>query len=197
MTADLETPDPYSPPVATPVPVEDDFRIRERFLRKEALLRAVGISYLITGSVSAFRVLNIAREAAGRDPGLWQVVILLSVFTGVYLFCGYGLLFLRSAARLLALLLSGVFILLDFFFTLQFLPLLQSPAALKSILLTGVDMVVPAIGLWLLISRAGRFLFSAEYRAIVEATPQLSVWRTPAMIAGLLIVLATQAAAWI
>lgn len=195
LNSDHQPTNPYTPPAAEPLEVTD--RGRTGLLHKEAILRVLGISYLFSACFWAMQTGKMAIMSSHVGSEVWQLVALFFVFTAVCFFCGYRLAVLRPGFRILISLVTGTVLLLAILMGVL-MPLLQGRGEdWVSILETSVEILISTCGLWVLLSRAGRLLLSPEYRPIAAAAPRLEVWRTPAMIAGVLAILASRLASYL
>jgi hypothetical protein len=187
MNSDPQPTNPYRPPAAGPPEVPDAARIRAGLLHQEAILRVLGISYLVSAFFWAIEAGKMAMMYSVIGFEVWKSVGLFLLFAAAAFFCGRRLAFLRPGFRVLLGLATGTALLLAILEAV--LKLNEGQADWRTAIETIARVAISSAGLWVLLSRGGRIMLSPEYRPIVAATPQLQVWRTPAMIAGILAIL--------
>lgn len=157
-------PNPYATPkavVADPGATPEAETARREHLGHETNIKAAGGLFMLGGVLASFAGLSvIASGAAGAMESVAVLVIgVLLVFVAASsVVVGWGLRMLRIWARVPAIVLAVI-------------GLLGFP----------IGTLINAYILWLLASRKGRMVLSAEYVAIMEATPHVK-YRTPIVI---------------
>jgi hypothetical protein len=154
--------------------------VRTQHITHEASVKAVGVLFMLGGLltliVAAAGLLAPATAGGAVDGMLVAAGLAVSALSIVYLGSGWGLRALRPWARVPAVVLAAI-------------GLLGFP----------IGTLINAYILWLLLSRKGRTVLSAEYAAVVKVTPHIKyrtsivVWAALGML-GLLLLFAFFAA---
>ncbi len=157
-------------------------QLRTQHLAHEASLRSVGMLFLIGGTVTAVAgiigvVTPLAMTSSGAPKNISQALLgaLMLALGGGQCWAGYLLRRLRPLARAPVGLISGLGLLAIPFGTL-----------------------INGYILYLLFSRKGRFVLSAEYQAIIAATPEIK-YRTSTLawvVLGVVVLLVGAAIFW-
>lgn len=174
MTPD-DSQNPYAAPaVADPVAAETSAEaVRREHLSHEASVKGIGFLFLLGGVLMGLAVgsavfASFQTRSPGETSGIF-IFLLLLVLTVLQCWVGIGIRRLRPWARI-----PGV--------VFSVLGLLAFP----------LGTIFSAYFLYLLLSRKGRMVFSAEYAEIMAATPHLkyrtSIWVWVLLIAFLLFV---------
>lgn len=164
---------PYAAPtVADPVAAGTSAEaVRREHLSHEASVKGIGFLFLLGGVLMGLGVgsvvfANFQTRSPGGTPEI-LIALLLLVLTVLQCWVGFGIRRLRPWARI-----PGV--------VFSVLGLLAFP----------LGTIFSAYFLYLLLSRKGRMVFSAEYAEIMAATPHLkyrtSIWVWVLLIAFLL-----------
>jgi hypothetical protein len=155
------TENPYQTPAVTEValPLGSDIReIREKHLKHEASIKAVGILCLLGGVLflGTFAFVGIETLASGLMEASSSMGLLFEIAFGtLQLISGIGLRQLRGWARIPAAIVAAV--------SMAFIP---------------IGTVIGIYILYLLFSPKGSKVFSEDYRDIVTITPDIR-YRTP------------------
>ena len=157
-------PNPYATPkavVADSGAASEAEIARREHLSHEANIKAVGGLFMLGGVFAAFAGLAVIIPAVSKleaPLGMFVVGLIMTALALAGLAVGWGLRTLRLWARIPGIVLAAI-------------GLLGFP----------IGTLVNIYVLWLLASRKGRMVLSAEYAAIVEATPHIR-YRTPLVI---------------
>jgi hypothetical protein len=157
-------PNPYATPkaiVADPGAARGGEAVREEHLSHEASIKAAGSLFMLGGllvSFAAFSVIVTTASEARENLAVVAIGVVLVVLAAANFVVGWGLRMLRIWARVPAIILAVI-------------GLLGFP----------IGTLLNAYVLWLLASRKGRMVLSAEYASIVEATPHMK-YRTPIVL---------------
>ena len=165
-------------PYATPKAVVADAgaglqaeAVRKEHIAREASVKAVGFLFILGGLLTliAAAIGLLGPTAAAGDKGFVLAAGLgMGALSLAYLVSGWGLRRLRAWARV-----PGI--------VLAVMGLLGFP----------IGTLINAYILWLLLSRQGRMVLSADYAAVIEATPHIR-YRTSIVawvVLGLIVVL--------
>ena len=169
---------PYATPKAV---VADDGAgseaeaVRKEHITHEASVKAVGILFILGGLLTLIGA-GVGLLAPGATAGEDSAVLVaaglaIGALSIAYLACGWGLRTLKPWARMPAAVLAVI-------------GLLGFP----------IGTLINAYILWLLLSRKGRMVLSADYAAVVEATPHIKyrtsivVWVVLGLLGVLLLV---------
>jgi hypothetical protein len=186
MNLDAPPTNPYSPPEATAPAPPDVLAVRVRLLRKETILRLLGVFYL-TISLAMVAVFSMAAGDVASLHGSFLLFLgILLLLASALFFGGYRLAGLRPGRRY-AIVFTGLFLLTGL--PRMCMELANFSAQPKTAIQACTFLLLLTSGFWVLLSRDGRFLLSPGYGPIVAATPQLQVWRTPTMLVGLVVIL--------
>lgn len=186
MPDSLQPTNPYSPPAAPP-PTSAEARIRGRLLPKEAALRVLGGFYVMVGLVVLAAWIYLLQASGMTLP----ILLVLCFLAGIFLHAGFRLSTLKARSRRYLAVFTGVL-------TLSYVGYLLSEGAKlfrgiswgESKFLTALAYVaLMAPTFYVMCSRDGRFILSAEYRKLMVATPGLKFWRTWTAVAALLLIL--------
>jgi hypothetical protein len=180
----IDSTNPFASPLAgeTPrYPVDSETEaIRRKYLSHEASVQSIGVLYLIGGIFSAIYVvlgavglIGLIGAAEFNPSGAaiaGGILLLVAALTWLQLWSAFGLRRLdprvRSAATIVAL------------FGLIGFP---------------IGTLISCYFLWLLHSKKGKYVFSPEYREVIDATPHIKyktsiiVWIFLALLLGLIL----------
>jgi hypothetical protein len=169
-----EAANPYAAPAARLEELGADSvaeTIRREHINHEASIKAVGILYYI-GGVLIMLGGFAALVGAPKDPGAAAFVMLFIAAIGVaQLVAGWGVRALKPWGRIVACVISVI-------------GLLGFP----------IGTLINAYILYLLFSKKGSTVFSADYQGVIAATPHVKyktsivVWIFLALIVGLIVV---------
>ena len=162
-------------PYAAPAARVDDIggnpqaeAVRREHINHEASIKSVGVLYYLAGG--GLTVGSIAGLAGAPDAGGGAVALLMLAFGVAWLAAAWGLRALKSWARIVACVLSGI-------------GLLGFP----------IGTLINGYILYLLLSKKGRMVFSPEYQEVIAATPHVKyktsiiVWIFLALILALIV----------
>jgi hypothetical protein len=170
-------PNPYATPkavVADPGASAESEAVRREHLSHEANVKAVGGLYMLGGVFAAFTGLAVILPmVTGRGVTLGMLVtsLIVTALAAAALAVGWGLRMLRIWARIPGIVLAAI-------------GLLAFP----------IGTLINAYVLWLLASRKGRMVLSAEYATVLEATPHIRyrmsvvIWVALAVIVLLIVI---------
>ena len=154
-------------PYAAPKAIVDDISadpeaetIRRANLSHEASIRSIGTLYYLTGFGVAVGALGAMVQAGTQRWSLYGagILVVLGLLAAMFFLLGRALRTLRRGARIPTVVLAV-------------LGLLGFP----------LGTLINGYILWLMLSRKGQFIFSPEYAAIVQATPQVK-YRTSILV---------------
>lgn len=163
---------PYQAPEAFSIPglpagyiqQESALTIRQAHIKHEASVKSIGTLYYI-GTVllglgllvqiaqAVGFVINSSSDVSAMASGLGKTVVMiviLGLLAAIQGVCGYGIRNLKSWGRIMGIVLGAI-------------GLIGFP----------VGTIISAYILYLLISRKGGMVFSAEYKEIIAATPEV------------------------
>ena len=162
---------PYAAPLVAPEPFDpfqqDDVRIRRQFIGCESNVRSIGVVMILGGLILAivFGFLSVIWLAGGDGIDLalaafFGVIALLGV---VQLIVGIGVGRFRPRHRIGAIIFCAIWLL--------FIPL---------------GTIIGGACLWYLLRPAAKYIFTAEYRDVIQRTPHVH-FQTSAVSFGILI----------
>ena len=143
---------PYAPPAARvdDVGVNSEAEaIRRAHINHEAAIKSAGLLYYLNGALTVVGLVSVAVIGVTGLGELAAAALLVAMAVGLGL-AGWGVRKLRSWARALGSLLSGI-------------GLLSFP----------VGTLINGYILYLLLSRKGRTVFSPAYQDVIAATPHI------------------------
>jgi hypothetical protein len=150
--------------------------IRTRMIGHETRIRGIGSLYFLMST--AFLLPLIVMIGVGLSEGLGTVsgelgvVLIMGVISGGLIYLGHGVRKLRTWSRPVAIAMSS-------------LGLLAIP----------FGTIINGYFMWLLLSQRGRQVFSDEYRAVIEATPEIRYRSSPVVLVAFVLLLLLIAAA--
>ena len=168
---------PYATPravVADPGASEVEI-VRKEHITHEASVKSAGALFMLGGLITLAAAASMvipAMAIVGDRPGFLVIGMAVAGLGIAYVGSGWGLRGLRAWSRIPAIVLAAI-------------GLLGFP----------IGTLVNSYILWLVLSRKGRMVLSAEYASIIEATPQIR-YRTSIAVwigLGLLVLLAVLA----
>jgi hypothetical protein len=201
--ADDET-NPYAPPkaslegaprAATP-DLERAEAMRRHYLNHEASVKSIGSLYLLGAVLGGFFTVFALIVMFGGGPGLAPgaadqtglmafVAVLYGGITALSTVLGIGLIRLRTWARWIVAVLTGLNLVASLFYVAVLALARPHPVFF---VIAGITLLIPAYILYLLVSPKGTVVFSPEYRRIIEQTPHIK-YKTSCLVKGLLILI--------
>lgn len=170
--------------------------VRRAHIGHEASVRSIGLLYLLGGVFggfslvsSLFSMLSLVGENNIVSTAVIASLVFLAGMTVLQLALGVGLRRLRRWAQVVASILTGLGLLYFAFVTVVLF--VAGGAGLMEVIILSLMTVIPGYVLWLLVGEKGRMIFSQEYLAIREMTPEIK-YRTSIIVkicVGLLIAL--------
>jgi hypothetical protein len=145
--------------------------LRKEHITHEASVKSAGVLFMLGGLVTlaaAAAMVVPGVPAAGDRPGFLVIGMAVGILGVSYVAVGWGVRQLRGWAKIPAIVLAAI-------------GLLGFP----------IGTLINAYILWLLLSRKGRMVLSADYAVIVDATPHIR-YRTSVVVwvvLGLLVLL--------
>lgn len=169
---------PYAAPtvevtVAEPTDAES---IRGKYLPHEASVRSIGWLYLLGAANFTLAGCMAGISAFSIGPFDWVSLVISGVYLGLAIptaIVGVAVRRLRPWARTAATVLSGI-----------------------GLLLVPIGTVINGYCLYLLLSAKGKFVFSEEYRRVVEQTPHMK-YRSSFLVLLLLVIVVIVVVAYV
>jgi hypothetical protein len=169
MSTVSEQSNPYAPPTVRVADVcgadSEAEAIRREHIKREASVRSIGLLYYMVSVVFGFATLGEISMMAARRELTSLALLFYLAFCGLLIVLGRGVRKLRSWARITAIVLTGIAILLNIS------PLISVGYSAAAPVMTGI--LINAYILYLLLSQKGRRIFVQEYQGIVAATPHI------------------------
>lgn len=170
--------------------------IRRAHIGHEASVRSVGLLYLLGGVLGIFNLVGSAISLVSQvgDGKITTApvaigLVILTGMTAIQLALGVGLRRLRHWAQIGAAIMTGLALLLLAFGSV--VSLVTGGVGFVEVIILTMMAAIPAYILWLLVGEKGRMVFSLEYQAIREMTPEIK-YRTSIIVkicVGLLVAL--------
>jgi hypothetical protein len=151
----FENDNPYAPGSVLPtaqiqVPSTDDEEIRNKFINHEASVKSIGFLYYLSGCIGGFSGVSLLGRPAGIDSFFVVVGIAVLGISLAFIIAGRGLRRLQPWSRIAGIILSV-------------LGMASFP----------VGTFVNGYFLYLLASSKSQFVFSDQYKRVMEATPHI------------------------